>query len=67
MLKDNWKKDQISIFLTSCQSIKETIPNNNKQGFLHILVVIIYKANTKNPSNFLITSHINVKKLKTYK
>lgn len=55
------------MFLASCQSVEETVLNNDEQDPLHILVATIYKIHAKNPSNFSTTSHLNVEELETYK
>lgn len=67
MLNEDWERDQISTFLTLCQSTKNPVSNNDGQDLLYILVATIHKANAKNPSNFSATSQLNVKEPETYK
>lgn len=69
-LGKNWGKDQISAFLTTCKREEDKYSsrdNPTKQDSLHILATDIQKTNAANPSDFSLSTQLNVKELETYK
>lgn len=61
--------NQVLTFLALYQYTEEskTISNNNKQDPLHVLTIVIYKANIGNLDNFSTISYFNFEEPKTYK
>lgn len=70
LLKKNWKKDQTSAFLTTYKKDNKNNDSNGsnltKQDPLHVLAVAIYKANTRNLSNFSSSTLLDVEESETY-
>lgn len=63
MLNNNWKKDQISVFLISINQ-----ENTSNMGFdqLRILTTFFQNANSTNPTNFVFVTQLDIKKSETY-